>query len=302
MGSLMVRGWYRFRLDRWRRRLMPKTLASPGRMAAAAAVAAMALIFLTAGRASAGFVIREQFSSGRDPSGKTTSVSMIQDNWLRYQEEGDQIYYLWNLENGDLVQVNNTAKMYTVGNYAAEIDGLRKYLKQMREELKTAAGGGETPTAQEPSTQASPGREVKVEKTEEKAVAAGYQTEKYRVLRGDQLVEEIWLSRDLDVSKELDYPKFRRMFQEWMSVLEASASLNLYVAEEDTLAAVYRSEAYARLFDNGYAMRQVTYDNGGTFTSEVIQVEIKVLPAEDFSPPKDFTKVPSEEFFEFVGQ
>ncbi len=253
----------------------------------------LALLLVLPGSAAAGFIIHEQDYASDEPEFKSTSISIIQKNVMKFQEEDDIIYYLWNLGNGEVAQVNTAAKVYTAGTLDQELAEMKKYMAKMQadmaEEMKQA--GEEPPPPPKPKEK----KPVNITKTSEEAVIAGYKAVKYDVREGDRLVEEVWISKDLNVGSDLDYKKFKKMFQQWMNALsEAMAEFE----GGDIGQSWTERDEYIKLFEEGYAVKQVVHLEEGSFITEVTSVEKKDVPDSEFALPKEFRKVSAQEFME----
>jgi hypothetical protein len=268
---------------------MEVNMARPRMRVTAAAFLTAALI---PAAALAGTIIRDQDYASDDPEFKTVSVSWLQGNRIKFMEEGDYIYYVWDLDKGQVTQVNTEAKIWTGGAFKDELEGIRTYMAQFRDEFEEDEGGATTKSASTPPAAKKP--EVKIARTGEEATIAGYKAVRYEVRRDGTLVEELWLSKDLDVSKDLDYGKFRRLFQDWLEAVGAAMA----EIDGEGSAPWFQAEEYLKLFAEGYALKQVEHEEGVAYITEVTSVEKKDIPPSEFEVPAGFRKVTAAEFLD----
>jgi hypothetical protein len=121
--------------------------------------------------------------------------------------------------------------------------------------------------------------DIKVEKTGRSEQIAGYKAYEYHIFVNGSLVEQLWLTTDLDVSKDLNRKKMMEVMQE------------LYQMGDDEMLYQFTDD-YLDLLAKGYEMRSV--DSGGEQT-EVIGVEQKQLDASVFEVPAGYRKITIEE-------
>lgn len=280
---------------------------------------AAALLLAVPLAAQAGLVIQEQEYDSQEPDIKTMSIQYLQKNRIKFMEVDDTIYYIWDLGSGVLSQVNTQAKVYTSGTLQDELDAVRDYMAKLeqemsQEEAQESEEGEAAPATGSPAPKAAPSpapakaappaapkgppviKNLKITKTDQTSTIQNFKAIKHEVRIGDRLIEEIWLSRDLDVGKELDYPAFRKMFENWIN------AFNDYSGDIPDEENYTRSEAYLGLAKEGYAMKRVEIYDDGSFISEVAKVERKEIPEAEFQIPKDFRKVGYDEFIRILEE
>lgn len=133
---------------------------------------------------------------------------------------------------------------------------------------------------------ASPPR-VTLERTDETETIAKLPTRRYRVLVDGKLYEELWLTSEAALVRELDLARapdtFGRMFA-------CMVSLD---GERPEASAEYR-----RLFAEGWPLKAIYHGEGGSpGRALVTRVEPREIAESDFAPPAGFTKAPLGDLF-----
>lgn len=257
-------------------------------------------VVMVPGSVKAGFIIHEQDYASDEPENKTISVAYIQNNRMKFQEKDDFIYYIWDLEKGNTYQVNESAGIYSGGTFESQLESIRNYIARFKREMadEIRVFGGEMTGYPHARTEAE-GFKLDILETADMEIIAGYRSVKHEIRIGGKKIEDIWISRDMDITGELDYRRYKKMFQKWMKAIsDAVIEPGSVHGEEDWT----ESEDYIGLFEKGYTMRQVEYDEWGEYITEVIKVEAKNIPDEEFNIPRGFRKVTPEEFMEIGGE
>jgi hypothetical protein len=145
---------------------------------------------------------------------------------------------------------------------------LSQWEKEIAERLKKGMPGVQTKR-----------RKISVRKTGETSTINGFRTEKVEVLADGELIEEDWVTRDVDlkeVEKVMD-----RVAQGF------SKDLRLEMKEG--------REIYEQLKNHGFPIRTkdytLTYGLGGVDVVEVRKIERKELKEEVFAPPAGYKRV-----------
>lgn len=123
---------------------------------------------------------------------------------------------------------------------------------------------------------------TRVEMTNEQRTILGYSAKKYNLYAEGVLREELWLANGIKVSQEVDFEKLRILLNE-MAFGEMEINHR-------------SSREYLHLLKSGYPLLSKEFAETGEIVSEVIQVERKQLPAEEFAIPSGFKKVALSEF------
>jgi hypothetical protein len=125
-------------------------------------------------------------------------------------------------------------------------------------------------------------RKITIKNTGETATINGFQTEKVQIFADEELIEENWMTRDVEI-KELEkvMEKVARGF---------SKDFQVEMKEGQEIYEKLRSYGYPILVKD-YGM---TYGLGGIDVLEVKKMEKRELKDEIFLPPKDYKKIVPE--------
>ena len=143
-----------------------------------------------------------------------------------------------------------------------------------------------TPPAASPERAGAPLR-VTLERTDETETIARLATRKYRVLVDGKLYEELWLTADPALTRDLDLARapdtFGRMFA-------CMVGLDGQRPEAST--------EYRRLFAEGWPLKAVYHGEGGSAGRALVtRVEQTEIAERDFTPPAGFRAAPLDELF-----
>jgi hypothetical protein len=179
-----------------------------------------------------------------------------------------------------------TAVRSATASMLKQMDGMAEALKDMPAEqreqvLQMMKQMGRTPGAA-PARKAA----VTVERTTEMATIAGLPARKYRVLADGRLYEELWITSDPALLRELDLGRapdtLGRMF-----ACHVGAGRG---------AGVEESTEYRALYGAGWPLRAVFHGEGGAAgRSSVVRVERRDVAERELAPPAGFRAAPIEE-------
>jgi hypothetical protein len=217
------------------------------------------LLILLSQECIAGVVIEQEM---RDAQGKTSTVFLyFSNNQLRTDHPEGGVTTIMDFKNDRMVMIDHRSKSY------AEIK-FSQWEKEVSKGLKREN------TAMKPNR-----REILVRKTGETAMINGFRTEKIEILADGQLLEENWVTRDVDL-KEIG------------NVMEGVAK---------GFSRDFRSEMregrqiYEKLKPHGFPILvkdyTTTYGLKGSDVVEVKKVEEKELKEETFLPPPHYQRI-----------
>lgn len=236
------------------------------------------LIFGLACPAMAGWLIKEK-SEGE------VNILYFQNNQIR--DESPETVSLLDLAQSRLTMINQAEKTYWSGPYS-EVAKIRdQAMNQMQEQLKQLPP--EQRDAAMQVMQAAMGKggkprpKVEVKKTGQSEVIAGFKAYKYEIWTNGQLREEMWISPDIALSKELDIKKMKEM----MAAFAQTGGEDAYEMDP----------AVQALWIKGYPVKVVGKLQGETMVREVIQAQRKNLPSSLFAVPKGYRQVELMEMF-----
>ncbi len=211
-----------------------------------------------------------------DNQGATTLIS---DGMLKATSSGDDQYSILDAKKGNIVFVDVKRQVYSresIDDFCeAVVAGMSKMKKNMPEENQGKQKAGKDAPR------------VAVVNEGDGGVIAGYGTVKYKVLTDGALYEEVWLTSDPAVMKDLE-SLFRTLMKKFekclFSVANVTDSLPLSVEE---------TPEYRKLEQGGWQMKSKNYlGSRGPVTYEVVKLEKKDIPAAEFEVPKGYKKIP----------
>jgi hypothetical protein len=108
---------------------------------------------------------------------------------------------------------------------------------------------------------------------------SGYKASKYEVFHNDKLNEELWLTNDLNIQKELDLKKMSNLMTEFKKVNKRLGN--------DT---VVNEDAFINLFANGgFPLKTVDRSFGETvYIEEVVDIRKEDIPEDNFKLPSGY--------------
>jgi len=142
-----------------------------------------------------------------------------------------------------------------------------------------------------PGTSGPPPR-VTVERTGETATIAGLAARKYHVLANGKLYEELWLTTDAALLRELDLGKAPDTFGRMFACMVGGGSDRVEATAE-----------YRRVYAQGWPLKAVYHgEGGGAGRSAVTRVEQRDLPEGEFAPPAGYRAAPLGEILGLRGR
>lgn len=154
--------------------------------------------------------------------------------------------------------------------------------EQMQQMMKQMRGGG---------APGGPAPKVTIEKTSQVDTIAGLPARKFRVLSDGKLYEEMWLTTDPALLRELEMAKAPDTFGRMSGCM---ASMAGGPRPEG-------SDEFRKLYGEGWPLKVVYYGGGeaspGPAGTTVTKVEPRDIPEREFSPPAGFRAAPINEVF-----
>lgn len=235
-----------------------------------------ALSLLAASPVQAGFRIQEI-----DPEfPKEVTTTLFQGGKVRLDGALEGLSLLIDLKSGEGWLIEAQGKRYAGGPIADLAAELRKIEEdQARDEAAAEAAAGEAGKEKAGAAESPKPHSIQVKDLGAGEPLLGYQTNRHQVFVDGELLEELWLSAKIDVSREVDLGAYQAALQKMLG--GAAAASQGY--EE--------SEAYRHLRTLGYPLRQVLHFVGERNTLEVTSVAVVTLPPSDFAVPKGYRKI-----------
>lgn len=236
--------------------------------------------------ALAGWVIKSRTTDMYGESGIETT--WIQNNKMKSSAMGETT--IINMTDGTLTMIDEQAKTYWQVAIKDARDAFRKASENFIEEaLKNVPEGQQEmyrslfSEMENMYDDIDPDKisrvDIKVEQTGKSEQIAGYKADEYHILVDGLLVEQIWLAKDLDVSRDLNRKK---MMEAMLELQQTGDNEMLYEF----------TDAYLDLFGKGFEMRSI--DSEGE-KIEVTSVEQKQLDASVFEIPAGYREITIEE-------
>jgi len=221
----------------------------------------LVLLFLisTSGDCIAGIVI-EQIMKDREGKGARV-VLYASSEQLRTDDEGDRLTTIVDFRGDRMVMIDHVSRQYVEVQFSL-------WEKEVSAGIKKAV------------PPVSPGqRKILVKKTGRTAIINGFKTEKIEVLADGELIEENWVTRDLDMGE----------FEKVMDRAAQSFSKEFRPEMKEG------REIHEKLRPHGFPILirdfAVTYGLGGIDVLEVRRIEQKELKDEVFAPPTGYKRV-----------
>ncbi len=263
------------------------------------------LIFLCfSGRAWSGWVIERMIysvpvNSQESSNQKIKSTFYFSKNRLKSLQGNSGLIIDYN--SNQVFAFNPAKRLYwggTVNDYINEIkrsvaqsrENIEESLKKMPPEQKKAIEeemkkqGIRLPgEANQPNSKAK----VKIERTSDKKNISGYDATKYKIYTDGALYQEVWVTEDVDVYKDIDMKKMN----EFQSRVNETLSL-LYSGKD---ANVESSSEYRKIFERGYPLRTIQFLGSNQAIIEVVDAKEIEIADNEFEVTDGFSKTALEE-------
>jgi hypothetical protein len=255
--------------------------------------------------AHAGVVI-EQVRYEKGSEGKEKSKIYISKNKIKFEEEASQVTTIFNLDTGDMIQIDVKGKRYV----QAKPEDYAKFMNELREQVKRQmesqlSGLPEDQRAQMEEMMRAQGllppgdkavqKTLTIKDTGVREKLAGYSALKFEVYEDGRLDEEIWISSDSVFTDEIDTKKMSGFIKELKKATKGfPGSGYAGEGEEDLINRVYGS---------GFPLRTVDISpTGSTYIEEVVKVTKAEVPDAEFLPTEGFKKVTIREMLVGLGR
>lgn len=247
------------------------------------------LLLLTYSSVS-GIVMDQVRYEVKDASKKDKGVLLIQNNKMLFKDTTNNVSTLFDFDKDKMIVLDHNQKTYTVIDPKEFVKAVEEHTKKM-EEFRKKHLENLPPEQRELVEQMIKEREagnllqknekiiISVKDTEQTEEIAGYSSTKYDVLYNENLNEEIWLTKELNIQKELDINKMSNLMTEFKKV-------NKRLGDDS----IKNQEAFINLFrDGGFPMKTVDHSFGETvFVEEVVDVNQKDIPSSEFDLPSGY--------------
>ncbi|MEX0999566.1 MAG: DUF4412 domain-containing protein [Thermodesulfobacteriota bacterium] len=252
----------------------------------------------------AGLVVeRERYEEGGQ---KVIGTIYMQDNKVKSFDEEGQFSAIFDLNTGEMIQVDNLSKTYS----STKAEDYFAYYKQYSLKMKTAMMQqlSELPPNQRAQAEGMmkrqgielPGNNVRavdvtLKKTGDTNKIAGYEAVKYEIYRDGKLDEEIWTSSYVGFQEEIDMKEMIEYLSELRKIEDSMRGSSSLSQESE--------QAYTELFSTGFPMKTIDYPlSGNSIVEETIKVSKKQIDSKEFQAPKGYKKVPLQQMLQLSSQ
>ncbi len=243
-------------------------------------------LFSLSGSLFAGWIIHERnFDS--ESKDKYQYTYYLQEQKLRLEEK--DFVSIFDLNDYSVTFINTRKSIYWKGS-------IESYLKELRDAVKAEMIkdiSGRSKEEQEMieatyeyyisslkdslnNTQSS--YKVALVNTGEKEKIAGVRASQYGLFINKIMKEEVWVSDEVQIEKDMDLMKLNAMLEEMGTELPGVLSRQT-------------DPQYAQLRKKGLMMKTIEYDFESSFTTEVYKLKQKDLDTKLFLPPQDYEEV-----------
>ncbi len=252
----------------------------------------------------AGLVMeRERYEEGGQ---KVRGTIYMQDNKVKSFDEEGQFSAIFDLNTGEMIQVDNLSKTYS----STKAEDYFAYYKQYSLKMKTAMMQqlSELPPNQRAQAEGMmkrqgielPGNNVRavdvtLKKTGDTNKIAGYEAVKYEIYRDGKLDEEIWTSSYVGFQEEIDTKEMIEYLSELRKIEDSMRGSSLLSQASE--------QTYTEVFSTGFPMKTIDYPlSGNSIVEETIKVSKKKIDSSEFQAPKGYKKVPLQQMLQLSSQ
>jgi hypothetical protein len=261
-------------------------MTTPGPLTALRGLA-LFVILVAASTADAGWLIV-------DDNGDQTLVS--RGRLKMAPREGDGRAMVLDLARARMWVADSGRRLYwdgTVEEYCQAVRGSMGMVEQqMAEQLKDLpeaerAQALQTMKQRMGGDPSAPPPRVTIERTPDTETIAGLTARRYRVLNHGKLYEELWLTSDNALVRELELARAPDTFGRMFACLAGSGGARVEATGE-----------YRQVFAQGWPLKAIYYGDGGAAGRALVtRVEPREIPERDFVPPPGFRAAPLDEIF-----
>lgn len=251
-----------------------------------------------AGSALAGLIM-EQVRYQEGSTERSKGKIYVSNNKIKVAGEGEAMVAVFDLNNGDMIQIDNQGKRYVVAKpeeYFKAIQDvtvkmkaeIQKQLSQLPPEQRSKVeemmkSQGLTPPGENPDP-----KKLTLKETNKSETIAGYKSQKFEVYENGELGEEIWVSNDAAFRKEFDLQKMANYIRELREISENAGGNSASWDENE--------EVFKQIYESGFPMRSIDHSiSNATYIEEIVNVTKANIPDKEFQPPADYKKVSLQE-------
>jgi|GEM_PF-731813 len=256
------------------------------------AVAFAGVGFLASG-ASAG-IIAEQVRYTEGSAKRDVSKLYISKNRLKFNEEGDNTIMIFDLNTGEMIQIDVQGKKYVRAKPKEYFDLVREMREEMKKKMEAQMANlpPEYKAKMEQMMKAqgfdmgegdSKPRSVKVNKTSQRATIADYSARKFEIYIDGKLDEEVWMTNDATFTNEFDTKKMAKFMSEFRKAGKEMGQGGYFEEQEKLFKEVYSI---------GFPLKTIEHaESGPSHVEEITKVTTTDIPEKEFLPPDGYRRV-----------
>jgi hypothetical protein len=248
------------------------------------------VLILFTGFSYSGIVMEQMRYELKTPGKKDKGLLLIQDNKMLFKDTTNNVSTLFDFDRDQMIVLDHNGQTFTVIDPKAFVKAIEDYTKEI-ERMRQKHLESLPPEQREMVEKMMQKRELESGKNGTGKIVisiknsgvseniSGYKASKYEVFHNDKLNEELWLTNDLDIQKELDLKKMSNLMTEFKKV-------NKRLGDDN----VVNEEAFINLFANGgFPLKTVDRSFGETvYIEEVVDIKKEDIPADNFKLPSGY--------------
>lgn len=236
-------------------------------------------------------VVLEQISYMQDnPDRKGKGTIYISDNRIKFTDNVSNSVVIFDIKNDKLIKIDNESKTYavtTTEKYIASV--YEQWLKEKQKLKMDVSNLPKDKREYQVNILKSRGIDLygeqktvnlSIVETGEIVSLADHPTKSFKVYQDKALIEEFWLSNNIE---ELDYQKFAKFYSKMQRITNI---IYLDAEKPETITNTLQS-----LFVNGFPLKSIDYQTKGNRVEEITSIDITELTEQDFSAPTGYKEV-----------
>ena len=237
-----------------------------------------------------GIVMEQMRYELKTPDKKDKGILLIQDNKMLFKDTTNNVSTLFDFDRDQMIVLDHNGQTFTVIDPKAFVKAIEDYTKEVKR-MRQKHLESLPPEQREMVEKMIKKRELESGKNGTGKIVisiknsgvseniSGYKASKYEVFHNDKLNEELWLTNDLNIQKELDLKKMSNLMTEFKKVNKRLG--------DDT---VVNEDAFINLFANGgFPLKTVDRSFGETvYIEEVVDIRKEDIPADNFKLPSGY--------------
>jgi len=237
-----------------------------------------------------GIVMEQMRYELKTPDKKDKGILLIQDNKMLFKDTTNNVSTLFDFDRDQMIVLDHNGQTFTVIDPKAFVKAIEDYTKEVKR-MRQKHLESLPPEQREMVEKMIKKRELESGKNGTGKIVisiknsgvseniSGYKASKYEVFHNDKLNEELWLTNDLNIQKELDLKKMSNLMTEFKKVNKRLGS--------DT---VVNEDAFINLFANGgFPLKTVDRSFGETvYIEEVVDIRKEDIPEDNFKLPSGY--------------